>query len=511
MELYPFQLDLNRNAWRTYQQGADAVLMQLATGGGKTLCSSHLIQMRYQHMKEKTLFLAHRRELVQQSSRKLELAGMTPEIIMAGHAPNPWANVMVGSIQTLMARRSWNGLPDAQFIVADECHLSLAKGTLDILNHYRERRAKILGLTATPMRQDGKGLGSVYRKMVCGPSVPWLMEHGYLVPRIEYRVGIAPDVSKVKINGGEYNQAQLEEASDRGVLIGDIVENWLLHSKDLRTLCFAAGVKHSMHIVERFREAGISAEHIDGNTPKEERDRVYERSESGEVMVVSNAQVYIEGTDFPWMECLIDAQKNAGLVRYLQKGGRVMRAAQGKGFARYHCHAGNVYRHGRLELEREWELTEGKEQVEKLEEQRKKKDKVQVKCPKCGFLVSAAVCGHCGHQWKTEGEEREYLPAVLVEMTWDQLEQKKPKKTSKREYSMQEKQDWYSGFLWLTKERGKSEGQAAWRYKEKFGVFPRQLLKVARPPSFEVEQFDRHCRIRYAKSKAKESANEAVL
>lgn len=430
---------------------------------------------------------------------------MEPEIIMAGHAPNPWANVMVGSIQTLISRRSWNGLPDAQFIVVDECHLSMADGTRKIIEHYKAQGAKVLGLTATPMRQDGRGLAAVYDAMVCGPSIGELMQDGYLVPRVQYFVGIAPDTKGVPIHGGEYNRAKLEAASDRGILIGDIVESWLRHSSNLRTLCFAAGVKHSMHIVERFREAGVTAEHIDGDTPKEERDSIYERSRSGEVRVISNAQVYIEGTDFPWMECLIDAQKNAGIVRYLQKGGRVMRAAEGKVCARYHDHSGNVHRHGRLELERVWELTAGKEQVERLENQRKKKDKVQVKCPECGFLLSAAVCGNCGHQWKNEGEAREFIHADLIEMTWDDLDRATPKKPKKLEYSMTDKQEWFSGFLWLAKERGRSEGWAAHRYREKFGVWPNPLLKVPRKPSLEVQAFDRHCRIKYAKSKAKEA------
>jgi superfamily II DNA or RNA helicase len=505
LNLWPFQIEANRELWREYQRGTDSVLLQMATGGGKTMCASHMIQMRHQHLREKTLFLAHRRELVHQSARKLEQAGMNPEIIMAGCAPNPWANVMVGSVQTLLARRSWNGLPEAKFLVVDEAHISMAKGYLSIIKHYLERGAKLLGLTATPMRQDGKGLASVYRKMVCGPSVPWLMEQGYLVPRIEYRVGIAPDVKGVKIVGGEYNQAQLEAASDQGILIGDIVENWLTHSKGMRTLCFAAGVKHSIHIVERFREAGISAEHVDGDTPKDERERIYERSESGEVMVVSNAQVYIEGTDFPWMECLIDAQKNAGLVRYLQKGGRLMRAHPGKEFARYMDHAGNVHRHGRLELAREWMLTQGKEQVESLEAQRKQKDKVQVQCPVCGFLLTSAICSHCGHRWKTEGEARDVIPATLVEMTWDELEQKTNK--TKREYTTEEKQAWYSGLLWLARERGNKDGLAWHQFREKFGHYPAGYAKTPKPPSFEVESWDRHRRIRWAKAKKKEEAS----
>ena len=501
LELRDYQLETNREVWRAYRDGVQSVLLQAPTGAGKTISGAHLIAMRREHAKERVLVLAHRREIVQQTVNKLVEAGIETGIIMANHAPMEWADVQVASIDTLWARRKFQSFPEAQLLVVDEVHRAGSARHLEIIDHYKKQGAKVLGLTATPIRNDGFGLGNIFDLMVRTPDMPLLIEHGFLVP-VDYRVGIIPDVSGVKLTAGEYNKAQLEAVMDATVLIGDIVDNWLRYASDRRTMVFASGVAHSIHLMNQFKTAGVNAVHIDGETNNEIRDRVFAQVNSGEIQVICNAMVYVEGTDIPCISCIVDAAPSKSIIKYLQSGGRGMRPFPGKANLQYHDHSGNVYRHGRLELPRDWELVKGKEQVEKLAEQRKKVEKIQITCQKCGFMHNRPICPRCGVAPELKGMAKDFIPAVLVQMTqWEYEKAAKKKKEPKREPTFAEKQEFYSGFLFMARERGYSDGWAAHAYREKFGVFPRGLQQVPHEPTYAVKQYDRHRRIAWAKSK----------
>ncbi|MDE2099425.1 MAG: DEAD/DEAH box helicase, partial [Patescibacteria group bacterium] len=355
MNLHQYQVETNRAVWRKFRDGCKSVLLQAPTGSGKTVMGAHLIKMWREHASCTSIVFAHRREIVTQTASKLEMAGLTPEIIMAGFAPNPWANVKVASIDTVWAaHKRGASFPMADRVVIDECHRTTGR-YVHVLEHYLKQSATVLGLTATPIRTDGAGLGDHYQEMVCAPSTRWLIDNGYLAP-VEYCLGVIPNTKGVKLSGHDFNQEQLQQVMDQKALIGDIVENWLKHAEGRSTMLFASGIKHSKHLVEQFEAHGIPAVHVDGDTPPEERDSIYARSQSGEVKVVCNDSVYVEGTDFPWISCLVDAHPTKSLTRYLQSGGRGLRTFAGKSNLLYLDHANNVYHHGRLESDREWEL-----------------------------------------------------------------------------------------------------------------------------------------------------------
>ena len=497
-KLRPYQLETNRALWRAFQN-TDSVLLQAPTGSGKTLMASHLIAMRMEHKRERVLMLAHRREIVNQTASKLIDANLETGIIMAGHAPMQWANVQVGSIDTLWSRKNY-GLPEAEFLVIDECHRAASDRYAKVIEYYRSKGAKVLGLTATPMRNDGRGLKPMFEQMVRTPDIPELQLMGWLVP-VRYRVGLAPDVSQIKITAGEYNQKEREEAHDKGILIGDILENWLKFASNRRTMIFASGVQHSLHLAEIFSKAGITVEHVDGETPKEKRDHVYEQITTGKLQMVTNAQVYIEGTDIPCIDCIVDAAATKSLVKYLQAGGRGMRPYEGKENLLYMDHSGNVMRHGLLETPRDWMLTEGKEQIDRLTEQRKKTERLQIACKQCGFLHNCVQCPMCGFMLVPEGEAAEFLPAMLVEMTQEMFDNAKAAKRKKPPKKELTEQEWYSQFLGLAEERGKSRGWAAHRFLLKFGNWPRRLIDSPQIPSKQVRDFDKSRRIAYAKSR----------
>ena len=494
MNLRPYQLDTNRKLWKAFTE-VDAALLQAPTGAGKTLMFSHLIAMRREHAKEKVLVLAHRREIVNQTLAKLMDAGIETGVIMAGEAPMPWCDVQVGSVDTLWSRKDF---PEAQFLVIDECHRAAGDRYKKVIEHYMSRGAKLLGATATPMRTDGRGLGNIFKRMVRTPDVPELQQLGFLVP-VSYRVGLLPDMTTVKDAAGDYNQAQREEAVDQGRLIGDIVKNWLHHAQGRKTMIFASGVKHSVHIAEQFTLLGVPAAHVDGETPKEQRDQIYEGMTQGRIQVVTNAMVYVEGTDIPCIDCIVDAAPTKSLMKYLQAGGRGMRTWPGKENLLYMDHAGNVNRHGRLDSPRDWILTEGKEQVAHLAEQRKKTEKLPLVCERCGFMHNRTVCPMCGFTFIPTGEAADFLPGMLVEMTIGEYESAVAKKRKAKEELPPKL--WYQGLLYIARERRYSDGWAAHAYKEKFGGWP-NFSKDPVPPPDQVRKWEQSRRIARAKAKA---------
>ena len=511
LSLWPFQISTVRDGLHAYRDGAQSLMIVAPTGSGKTVMGSELVKILHERRQKKAIFFAHRREIVMQSAKKLEAAGLVPEIVMDGFSPNPWGNVMVGSVQTIWSRKGYNGLPEADFVVVDEAHRIGGNIYDAIFKHYKQKGARILLLTATPLRGDGRGLKQYADVMVSAPPVSYLMRHGFLVPRIDYRVGVIPSEKGLKTVAGEWNQAQVASLMDSPDLIGDITATWMHYGRGKKTMCFAAGVDHSLHIVEQFKALGIRAVHVDGDTPKEQRDSIYEQSESGEIEIISSADVYTEGTDFPWVDCIIHAKKWKSLVKYLQQGGRGMRSHPGKESLLFLDHSGVVYRHGRLELDREWELTDDKEQAERMSLQRLKKERAQVKCPQCGFLLARAICGHCGFHWEPKGAAKKFLPGILLEMPQGEFEKatQTPKKKAQREYTMQEKQEWYSSLITLYMERGKPNAVAiaSQKYREKFGVWPNQLKKIPGIVSLEVRAFDRQSRMKFAESQEKGKAS----
>ena len=182
--------------------------------------------------------------------------------------------VQIASIQTLSARaiRSRTiDLPRADLVVIDEAHHCRAKTYRKIIESYP--KAIILGMTATPCRGDGRGLGNVFDCIIECPPVQALIDLGFLVPTRVY-APVVPDLKGVRVEKGDYAKGQLAERMNQGELIGDIITTWLRLSERRKTVVFASGVEHSVHIRDEFRRAGIMAEHVDGSTPVDERESI---------------------------------------------------------------------------------------------------------------------------------------------------------------------------------------------------------------------------------------------
>ena len=492
MDLRDYQLEGNRKAWKLLVQGA-ATLLQAPTGAGKTAMFTHLAKMLLDHRQETSIAVAHRREIVNQMAEKMEWAGMVPEVVMAGHALNPWANVTVASKGTLASQlKRGSSRKLADLLIVDEGHLVSKDGEYaKMIGQHKEAGGKLLLATATPIRGDGYGLKNICDEMVRTPDVPWLIEHGYLCS-VEHHICHVPSTVGLGGDGNDYSQARVAATMNTKELIGDIVDNWIAFGKGRPSLIFASGVQHSMAIVERVRQAGYRAEHVDGETDKKVRDSIYQRSRNGEIDLITNDSVYIEGADFPWISYVGFGFITKSLRKLLQAGGRGMRPWEGKHSCVMADHGGNLYRLGRLDVARDWELSDDVKIQEKMEADRKKNEKLSVTCPGCGLVHSCRECPKC-HAPAKEASDRDYIAAMLERMTVFEWEEAKAKakdagKVKREKRSLE--QQFYSSFLYMAQNRGFKEGWAARRFHERFGYMPDKLERRATTPIKAAKEFD---------------------
>lgn len=465
---HDYQLKLCRAAYHwLVNQNKRSLLIVSPTGSGKTVTGAFFVKKMEELKDWSCNVFAHRREIIHQTATKLSQAGLHPGIVMSGELMIHSRSLQVCSIQTFASwvERGKIDLRWPDLIWVDEAHRAMSKTYYHLILTAMEHGTKILGTTATPIRGDGCGLGQVFEVMEVGPSPMELIERHFLCP-VKYFVGMVPSTDGIKVVKGEYSENELAQLMDQKILIGNVVDNWMRLSRDRPTMAFCAGVQHSIHMAEMFKEMGIKAVHIDGDTDPKIRDKVFNDSLTGKVEVICNAQVYIEGTDMPWISCVIDACPQKGVGPFLQKGGRGMRTWEGKQNLHYHDHSGNVAVHGRLEKDRPWMLTTGREMVEKLRLLRER-DQVEHVCPECGFLFSGSVCLNCRAEYVRTGKELDYVEAELQDMTVAEYEA-----AMNAEYSPAQKQQWWQELKGYGEMCGKKQGWAmhCWesKFKEKF-------------------------------------------
>lgn len=403
-ELRPYQHTAIAAIRAAIRAGKRRILLNLPTGAGKTLTAGSMVAGALE--KEKTsLFVAHRLELLDQTVGAFARLGITSVgVIRANDRRRDSSQpVQVASIQTLARRVQ----PDYDLVFIDEAHRSTAATYVE---HVFKRHAKaiIIGLTATPCGPSGKPLGAHYDELIIGARYSELIESGHIAAPLVYSTPVLPDLSTVRTSDGDYNQADLEEAMNRGALIGDIGEQWAKHPRQ-RTVVFAVSVAHSKAIAAMFASRGVRAEHLDGNTPEDERRAILARLASGETDVVCNCGVVIEGWDLPSCKTVVLACPTKSLVKFMQTAGRCLRPWGGV-TPLVLDHGGNVDRHGLPHEDREWSLTT---------KQKKGSGAPPVKaCPACFAFVAAAClnCPHCGHLFVVVVKEPEAVAPVIVDL-----------------------------------------------------------------------------------------------
>jgi superfamily II DNA or RNA helicase len=407
MTLYPDQQKAIDHLRVLLANGERRILLQAPTGWGKGTLATFMIRGAMGNGR-RVLFLVNRRELVRDLSRRLDALKLDHGVIMANHPRRkPWLSVHIASVDTLRNREK----PPADLLFADEAHFAISDGWIQTLDHYRD--AVLIGMTATPIRLDGRGLGHVFTSMVQGPPMRDLIEMGRLAkPRVF--APATPDLSGVQKSHGDFNKKQLSIAMDRPKLVGDIVEHWLRLGRGRPTVAFCVDVTHSRHLCEQFLAAGVPARHVDANTPDDERDAAWAALSDRSLSIVSSVGIVSYGWDCPPVSCAILARPTSSLALYLQQVGRILRAAPGKQEALILDHAGNALRHGLPDEDRVWTLSGGGSTIAE------ETDRVAsiIVCAKCFFTYRStqAACPSCGAEKPRSSREPEVIAGELAEL-----------------------------------------------------------------------------------------------
>jgi superfamily II DNA or RNA helicase len=367
--------------------GRKKVLLVAPTGAGKTTIACEMIRLA-QDRGKRVLFLAHRIELINQCSIRLDQFGIAHGIIRAQDKRSDATKlVQVASVQTIVRRNQ------AKFdlIVVDEAHRSLADSYKRVLE--AQEGASVVGLTATPCRTDGRGLGEAYNAIVETCSVSELVKQSVLVDAKVWGSRNIEGLDKVSTVAGDYNRGQLGELMTQAKLIGNVVDQWMQKGGG-KTVVFGVNVEHSIALRDRFISDGIKAAHIDGNTPEDERAETLRKLRAGEIEIVTNCSILTEGWDLPDLACVQIARPTKSLALYLQMVGRGLRSAPDKEHAIILDHGGCFQRFGHPLDDRDWSLDATKRQGGIKSES----SESGWLCQNCYYINdrSATECADCG-------------------------------------------------------------------------------------------------------------------
>ena len=408
--LYPFQSEGVAAADNLWQQGYRDICLVYPTGSGKTVMSSHIVA----EADCPAIGIAHRQEIVSQISLAWAREGLphsilaAPEVVRActaQHIQELGKNYVVSRSKQIVAgvdtlvRRQESWFKDIGLVFQDECHHLLTR------NKWGKARkmfpnARLLGVTATPTRADGYGLGAhadgYIQAMHVGPSPRDLINAGRLS---EYRL-VAPecdiDFESVPLAAdGDYSKPKLSTAFHKSTrIVGDIVGAYLKFAAGKRGLTFVPDLKAAAEIAAAYRDAGVPAEVVSAKTPDILRNRLKRQLVNGQVLQLVNVDLFGEGYDCPAIEVVSMARRTMSFALYCQEFGRGLRVSPGKDKAIIIDHVGNWKIHGLPDVPRIWTL-------DRRERRTQVKPEIPIKiCPECmtAYLKYLLQCPFCGHK-----------------------------------------------------------------------------------------------------------------
>jgi superfamily II DNA or RNA helicase len=438
--------------------GHRSVLYVLPTGGGKTVVFCHIAEQAA-IKGNRIVILVHRQELVDQTSKALDSLGVQHGIIAADHKMDLSPAVQVASVQTLVRRLHKIPADHFQLLVVDEAHHAVAGSWSTVIEHYP--KAKVLGVTATPERLDGRGLKDKFSTMIIGPQLLDLTTQGHLAKARVFCPPVKIDLSKLDKKMGDYDMAEAERQLMMADTVGDSVKHFQRYIGDGTAIAFCATIAHSQAVAKTFNENGIAAAHLDGNMSKDARRKMIKQLGTGEIRVLASCQIISEGTDVPSVTGCLLLRPTLSLSLYLQQVGRCLRPAPGKAAAIILDHVGNVKKHGMPEQYRDWSLDA------KKRSKRSNQEEVHVKvCPECFTTVvsQTQVCPTCGHVFTTTPARHIHVDVDLQEMRAIDAEQRQEQRKKKAQVGQARTLD---ELIALGKERNYKPGWAHYIYNSR--------------------------------------------
>ena len=414
--LRKYQEDAINALREKYLRGKKAVVLVLPTGAGKTIVFSKMTQLALEKGK-RILIVVHRAELLNQASDKLTALNVEHGKISPYFLSEYDKLIQVASIDTLIKRL--DDIPTPDLIIYDECH-HLIKGNKWGKLAEKFTGVRILGVTATPIRYNGDGLGiqanSFFDDIIIGANVEELTKQKFLAPAKYYAPKTHIDFKKLKIKHGDYDAKELAEQLNIPDVTGDVIFHYKKLSNNLPAIVFCVNVQHAKDVSSRFNESGVPANFVDSSQSYFERKKILESFSSGKIKVICSVNIISEGTDLPNAVTAIILRKTLSLSLHLQMIGRVLRVFNGKSHAIIIDHVGNVTQHGFATTEFEWSLDA------------KKRGKFDA-----SFVTQCEVCFHvfdfrrnkfcpeCGAKVELESHEKTYSDDKLVEVRPEEL------------------------------------------------------------------------------------------
>ena len=435
IELRDYQVKAIHDVAKSWRNGYKRPCIVIPCGGGKSIITAEMAK-RTTDRGNRVLFLVHRRELCEQITDTFTNWGVNMELCT------------VGMVQTITRRI--DRIEPPKLIITDENHHCLANSYKRIYNAFPG--AYGVGVTATPIRLNGGGLGDVNDNLIIGPSVRELIFRNCLSD-FDYYAPQVTDFSDLRRKStGDFDQNQAAEMLMKKAIYGDILKHYRKLADGVKSVCYCATIEHSMEMAQRFCEAGISAAHIDGDTPKDLRAGIIQDFRDGKIRILCNVDLISEGFDVPDCGCCILLRPTKSLTLFIQQSMRSMRYVPGKR-AVIIDHVGNVHRFGLPDLDRAWSL--------EPKPQKTQENTVHVRqCPQCFFTHnSAPKCPNCGHIYqKTKEdilEEKKEQELAKIERKVAMIDSADECRNAKELFALAKKKGYKSGWAYYqAKERG---------------------------------------------------------
>lgn len=449
IQLRPYQTQMVRDVSNHYLAGIKGVLLRCPTGGGKTRTASYIVE-KYTTTNRQVLWLVDQEELLDQAAMTFAEYGIEHCLVCSAATERaikahqflefgrsfvkPGAMAVIASVQTLVRRldgpqwhKDWTMAWLNPFqIIPDECDLSLATTWRRVIGYWPE--ARLMGLTATPIRMDRQSFarheGGLYDVMVKGPDEAWLIDNGFLAhydayhPDLELVQGVA-DLTKRK--GDDYDPQELEKELDAPKVYGDVVEHYKNYSMGKPAIAFCPTVASAEKFAHAFREAGFRAQALDGMTDDGVRRRAVKALGCGEMDVLTGVGLLVKGVDIPYATTAIWLRRTKSLRIFMQGTGRVLRTHPDKDKAIILDCVGVIEEHGLPHWEREWSLSPPARKARRAANDNEEPEVLVKKCPKCKRYHKPGekhneegqeVCPHDGCDYVYPVKERREMEQV---------------------------------------------------------------------------------------------------